>query len=479
MLNLIPLVSQSPPLDGLLVKSQSNDLDTSQSPSFGEILKARAKQKQKEAENSALSGVAGMVTSQPAPPVETHLSTAQSASINSSGSISDQADKTAEVRDAASAQSSSRAAQSQAETEKLQSDSNQAAASAEKALGASEQTGTKSLVDSPPAQEAAVVTADPLALSPAAVSPQVDDPTAVSTGQAGAQVDQSPAVLAAATDLTGKPAAQAAVLPVSDPALEAGAAQAAAPTEPKKNPESLSAVSGDSLPDAQAAAAGLPQVDNKQPAAALPANLPSKAQAGSDGKGVGSAEAPKNAIPAETQPETNPALAAMTNASGLTQETSEAVTAAGKMSTPPVNLQATDVIQQIMRQMSVTIQSGPSSMRLQLNPKELGAIDVQMVKNAQGLSVTFFAEQASTGRLLETQINQLRQSLTDSGIQLSNLNIGQNGQFGQQSGSFRQAPQFTGYPSQSAAQTETKTEVDNRLRIERLPGQMLGVDYRV
>ena len=154
---------------------------------------------------------------------------------------------------------------------------------------------------------------------------------------------------------------------------------------------------------------------------------------------------------------------------------------AGKITTPQISAQAADVVQQIMRQMSATLQSGPASMRLQLNPKDLGAIDVQMVKNAQGVSVTFFAEQASTGRLLETQMNQLRQSLTDSGIQLSNLNIGQHGQFGQQAGSFRQGSQFAGYPNSNAgtAQPEAKPEIDNRLRPERIPGQLLGVDYRV
>jgi flagellar hook-length control protein FliK len=57
--------------------------------------------------------------------------------------------------------------------------------------------------------------------------------------------------------------------------------------------------------------------------------------------------------------------------------------------------------------------------------------------------VTFFAEQASTGKLLETQLDQLRNSLLDSGVHLSGLDIGQHGQSGQKGGSFEQSPNFS------------------------------------
>jgi len=81
-------------------------------------------------------------------------------------------------------------------------------------------------------------------------------------------------------------------------------------------------------------------------------------------------------------------------------------------------------------------------MHLQLNPKELGAIDVHMVSGPQGVSVTFSAEQPATGRLLETQLNQLHQSLTDAGVQIAGLNIGQHGQPRQEGGFLNQSQQF-------------------------------------
>ncbi|MEI7847519.1 MAG: flagellar hook-length control protein FliK [Chloroflexota bacterium] len=144
----------------------------------------------------------------------------------------------------------------------------------------------------------------------------------------------------------------------------------------------------------------------------------------------------------------------------------------------PENIQPADVVQQIMRQMNARLQSEPTSMHLQLNPKELGFIDVQMVRSAQGVSVSFITEQASTGRLLETQINNLRQSLTDSGIQLSSVNINQQGQPGQQGGSFRQTPLFTQYVNHGAVESETRAEIASKLQTNQGTGLQM-VDYRV
>jgi len=184
----------------------------------------------------------------------------------------------------------------------------------------------------------------------------------------------------------------------------------------------------------------------------------------------------------ETQAAVSPLLGNLAASAASPAKSTVDSVVTGKLSTPAtVSVQSSDVVQQVLRQMSATLQSGPASMHLQLHPRELGAIDVQMVKSAQGISVTFFAEQASTGRLLEAQMDQLRQALTDSGIQLSNLNIGQHGQPGQQGGSFKQASQFSQYANanRGADQNETEMEDKNKLQTERIGGQLQGVDYRI
>jgi len=150
---------------------------------------------------------------------------------------------------------------------------------------------------------------------------------------------------------------------------------------------------------------------------------------------------------------------------------------AGSFSITDVNVQTSEVIQQIMSQMKVRMKGGATSMRLLLNPKELGEIEVQMVRNTQGVSVTFIAEQANTGKMLEIQINQLRQSLKDAGVQLTDLNFSQHDQPKQEGGFLRQSPQFSQYLPASTPQTEIVNKALDRP--ERIDGLSNEVDYLI
>ena len=149
----------------------------------------------------------------------------------------------------------------------------------------------------------------------------------------------------------------------------------------------------------------------------------------------------------------------------------------GKLSSAQVNALAADVIQQVTSQMKVRIKSGNTTMHLQLNPKDLGTIDVQMIKNTQGVSVTFFAEQAATGQLLETQINQLRQSLKDAGVNLTGLNISQYDQPKQEGGFLKQGPHFSQYSQRGAQQAESV--IVERERPQRIGGSSSEIDYLI
>jgi flagellar hook-length control protein FliK len=143
--------------------------------------------------------------------------------------------------------------------------------------------------------------------------------------------------------------------------------------------------------------------------------------------------------------------------------------------TVPINPHAVEVVQHVIRQLNGKLKSGFTSMRLQLNPDALGAIDVEVRKDVQGVRVTFFAEQSSTGKLLETQLAQLRQSLVDSGVQLSSVNIGQNSYSGQEGGSQHQNTNF--------AQTSHREDYQNELHVQESShtelgtGQTTEVDY--
>jgi len=181
-------------------------------------------------------------------------------------------------------------------------------------------------------------------------------------------------------------------------------------------------------------------------------------------------------LPTEKQPRQNqmPEPAAVT-----TGPIKEAMTieVSGKVPAGQVDAQAAEVVQQMVHQMNVKLKSGPTSMHLQLNPKELGTIDVEMVSTSQGVRVTFFAEQANTGKLLETQLNQLRESLIDSGVQLSGLNISQHGPSEQKGGFFSQDKNFTQYPQSDI--TRSEPDITETSRTERIARQSGEVDYLI
>lgn len=141
-------------------------------------------------------------------------------------------------------------------------------------------------------------------------------------------------------------------------------------------------------------------------------------------------------------------------------------------------VQPSEVIGQIMGQMKVRIKSGLGTMRLQLNPQELGAIEVQVVRNDQGISVTFSAEQPGTGRILEAQADQLRQALKDAGVQLNGLNISQQDHHPrQEGGSLKQSPYFGPYAAQDQSSAE-KTSVEINRPARRI-GSAGEIDYLI
>jgi flagellar hook-length control protein FliK len=142
-----------------------------------------------------------------------------------------------------------------------------------------------------------------------------------------------------------------------------------------------------------------------------------------------------------------------------------------------VDPHAIEVVQQVIRQLNGRLKSGPTSMHLQLNPESLGAIEVEVVRDVQGVSVTFFAEQTSTGKLLETQLGQLRQSLADSGVQLSGLNIGQHSHSGQEGGFGQQNTKFAQHAPREPIHSAVNTSKGPRA--EQVTGQTSEINYLI
>ncbi len=162
----------------------------------------------------------------------------------------------------------------------------------------------------------------------------------------------------------------------------------------------------------------------------------------------------------------------------------DAVTIAGKtIDTPPTTqiieparlaeAQTIDMIGQITRQLDKLQQSGRTTFRLQLSPQDLGQIDLKITSTQHGIGVTILAENGATSKLLETQVAQLRQSLMDAGVQISNLHVGtQSSQSNQSQTSQNFLPYSAPTVSQSAEQSAGQDPIVTHT------GQTL-VDYKI
>jgi len=114
---------------------------------------------------------------------------------------------------------------------------------------------------------------------------------------------------------------------------------------------------------------------------------------------------------------------------------SEAVQASGPPSSSPAakpieparlaEAHRPEIVQQVARELEVFGKSGQTSLRIQLYPEQLGRIDVRMISKADGVQIVIHAENASTASLLERDLNFLRESLVQAGVNLSGLTVGQ------------------------------------------------------
>ena len=135
-------------------------------------------------------------------------------------------------------------------------------------------------------------------------------------------------------------------------------------------------------------------------------------------------------------------------------------------------------IQQIIDKIQEAVQQGRTSLHMQLNPKDLGAIDIRLVSHGQSVTITMLAEHSSTSQLLEKQMDQLRANLADAGINLANVNIGHQAAHGQQ-GSHQ--------PGQPAPERYSEGGTDNpKAPPEPAPGPYTNrastesrIDYRI
>ncbi len=153
------------------------------------------------------------------------------------------------------------------------------------------------------------------------------------------------------------------------------------------------------------------------------------------------------------------------------------VNAAPQSPLPPA-AGALTLAQQVINQVETAVQQGRRSLRLQLNPKELGAIEVRLVSSGGAMSVTLTADKAATGSLLEKQLEDLRSNLANAGVHQVTVNVGHQPGSGQQGGTFsgESAPPHYSQGGKDREPSQNETELASQLYD---PGAGLRIDYRI
>lgn len=266
-----------------------------------------------------------------------------------------------------------------------------------------------------------------------------------------------------------KPAAVSA-LPVEVPVeVKAEAKVEAAPIQPESAPakaeagvevkpftENLKAAAGEEKVDAQKAAA--PKVE------AAP-TMPVKVEAPKAEVVVNEKPVVK-AAPVESV-ETTSTLGNTENVSGRVAVDLSAV----KEQAKPLAL---------VNQLSVDIKSmvtaGKNSLHIQIQPENMGRIDVHLISKSDGMQVVMTADSSATSKMLENNLSQLQKSLSEAGLNISGLSVNSQGLQGQFSRnelaqaivmphSFQKQPEFANVP------VETITA--------RYASTLSGFDFRV
>lgn len=90
----------------------------------------------------------------------------------------------------------------------------------------------------------------------------------------------------------------------------------------------------------------------------------------------------------------------------------------------PLAMDQGDWPQQLGEQIQWRLGVGIQEARIEISPRELGAIDVRLSVDDRGLSVQLSAAQAQTREMLQAELPRLREALQQGGLQLADAQVG-------------------------------------------------------
>ena len=121
----------------------------------------------------------------------------------------------------------------------------------------------------------------------------------------------------------------------------------------------------------------------------------------------------------------------------------------------PAPIDNTDIINQIMSQVRVVSQGGNfTEMRLTLRPESLGDIQLRLITIAGIVTAQFTADSQRVKELLESSFNNLRDALTQQGIQFADISVSVRQEGSEAANQFEQARRNTRQRAESITEIE-------------------------
>jgi|GEM_PF-3186738 len=143
---------------------------------------------------------------------------------------------------------------------------------------------------------------------------------------------------------------------------------------------------------------------------------------GDPGKTEAKFQVPKNVLQSIETPvdEIKPAAAAVSESLKETDSFARPAAATTKL---PVRTLPAYVVNQVSRQMVRSYQNGSKEIRLQLNPPNLGRLQMHIDNSGEMLRVQIVTEQLSTQEMLVSHAGELKSLLSDQGLRLDKIDV--------------------------------------------------------
>ena len=88
-----------------------------------------------------------------------------------------------------------------------------------------------------------------------------------------------------------------------------------------------------------------------------------------------------------------------------------------------VTQQMREIVEQVIETIKVTVTADTSEMSIQLNPENLGKVNLSVVAKEGHITAQFVTENEMAKHALEAQIQQLKETLTEQGLKVDKVEV--------------------------------------------------------